>query len=410
MTEPKTARRTALVVIAVLLALLGIMATTWVGGKARDLEDRIEDLRAMRHEWVQLAGERLPVRGEGVPGNAWEDYREALNGIRDLKRIKVPSNDEPIPAPPPEVLALADGIRAGALRTSVRIQEPEDLENAVAYPSPTNVAFAAQWCVRFELQKGHPLRAVDRILDAVWFGSDLMRAGDYAANRRGLDILQRSLRCAAEILLADPAVAENRMLPALKRLHSSFPGIDGILMDLGIRNTDWVLKGDYSSRFRSSNPVLQWINDNLRKPVFLADVGGLLDDYERMRLPLDSPWPDLRQGWVAIRERPSLSSRLNIGEFWTHTLWTYSHQRRVLALLRLLMVGCGESELGRTDPFGDGSERIRFRRETERIVFWSVGQDGADDGGPAPDDAAGFVLSIDGKPSHDLTLVLPLHR
>ena len=71
----------------------------------------------MQQEWAQQTGERPPVRGEGVSGNAWEDYREALNLIRGLKRIKVPSNDEPIPPHPAEVVGLADGIRAGARRT-----------------------------------------------------------------------------------------------------------------------------------------------------------------------------------------------------------------------------------------------------------------------------------------------------
>ena len=104
---------------------------------------------------------------------------------------------------------------------------------------------------------------------------------------------------------------------------------------------------------------------------------------------------------VALKTLIDHESGRRLQRFWREgevIIPLFSH-RNVLATLRLLRAAAGD-ELG-VDPFGDGTTRLRQRREPTRLVLWSVGSDGIDDGGHAPVDARGFVQH------GDLILVVP---
>ena len=90
------------------------------------------------------------------------------------------------------------------------------------------------------------------------------------------------------------------------------------------------------------------------------------------------------------------TTRARLGSvFGFHDLWQprnnvfFSH-RRTVAKLRLLRVAAGEPIFGMTDPFGDGTEPLRERREGDRRILWSIYRNGSDDGGPLSWQGQGF--------------------
>jgi hypothetical protein len=265
-----------------------------------------------------------------------------------------------------------------------------------------NPARAAQWCARFELQEGRAMRALDRCLDAAWFGADLMRAGQKFQTDMGLVNLRESLVGAAEAMVAEPSLVAARMLPALQRLGGSFPALDGALMDRAIWSTRRVLQGEDTSSFGRR------MRFELRRPVYIQDIPQMLDDLQWQRTVATAPWPDVTPALDAIRARKNLSSWLGIRKFWRPEKHLIGNHRRVLAMVRLLLMACSEGRVTGEDPFGDRGTPLRSRREAGRLVLWSVGRDGVDDGGDVPDGLTGFVFRFDRKSLPDLILVLPL--
>jgi hypothetical protein len=105
------------------------------------------------------------------------------------------------------------------------------------------------------------------------------------------------------------------------------------------------------------------------------------------------------------KKQPVWSSILMLGGLVTvvaltgSTLWL---RRMVAALLNAKVLA--------VDPFGDGHTRLRHRREPHRLILWSVGRDGVDDGGPVDPDASGYGWRFEGKRPRDIVLMMLRNR
>ncbi len=152
------------------------------------------------------------------------------------------------------------------------------------------------------------------------------------------------------------------------------------------------------------------VNDlpiRVNQPIYILDMAGARDDFLRQRKTGDGCWPEIERELHAFRSRESVSSWFGIGSRVHDAGNVIRIHRRVVAMLRLLVAALHHARVVAADPFGDGHAPLRHRRETGRLVLWSVGQNGVDDGGCVPEDAGGYVWKVGGKKSRDIILVIP---
>ena len=150
------------------------------------------------------------------------------------------------------------------------------------------------------------------------------------------------------------------------------------------------------------------IRFRINQPFYLADLAQTLDGSRRQRRAADASWPDTQRAQKAFNSRDTWCARVGIPvPFANHDALIKRHFR-TLAMLRLLIAATHPTAVVEPDPFGDGTATLRERRESQRLVLWSVGPDGIDNGGETPERTLGYVQ---GKRNPDIVLVAPLwHR
>jgi hypothetical protein len=184
-------------------------------------------------------------------------------------------------------------------------------------------------------------------------------------------------------------------------------------MDYGIDRVHWALEGGYRTPGggRITDPVEQWMYDRSRQPFYIVDVADALLDLEWERSLLEDPWPDVLRVHEVIDSRSGSGALFNVEYRFESTRFD-TNRRGVLAMISLLRAAAGGGAFVETDPFCDGTARIQRRQQDERMVLWSVGPNGIDEGGEVPLGEIGFLP----RSSHpwfivrfgrDITLALP---
>lgn len=417
----RNTRRPAVLILVTLIGVLAVAAVSgllWIRGKAESLERRAAVLESELEDWVRRNGERPPVRGKGIAGEAWEEYRQALSWVAEEKskksgvlaktrhrldeRIRIGTQ---IPRPPGEIPIMAIRVRAGAKLTHVRIEFPK-------YSTPLDsviqgVADSVLWYAAALLDDGHAGEALEHIFDVAWYGADIMRTGYCIDSLRGLTIVHDALRLAAHALLEEPG-SRDALIAALEHLQENLPSVEAGILERAAWRARWVLAGD----FCRASGMTEWVHNRVRHPVFHLDVHDALDDFDLERRLLGAPWSKVRPAFDAFDRRSGYSDWIGIHKTWRVTKIDRAF-RAVVAMIRLLLAACEEGETGR-DPFGDGESMLRERREEGQRVLWSLGPDGTDNGGQAARGARGFrtILRMGARvdAGEDIVLVIPSSR
>lgn len=381
-----------LVLVVVSLLAFSLCVGTTVQQRASTLRDEIKSLEQEWRAWTATAAERPPVRGEGSDGNAWLDY-QAIELCYSEIPLMPAGRSVPIAEPSPRMLAALAHLRDGVQRRRVARPGPEDW-SVPAFEIRRAVVLAA----RYAAQGSRFGDAVDYGLDLAWFGADLLRTG--SGGRMYIDsacqIMATGLTAAAEQV-------GPRLRSALQRLDASWPRFDGALLGHMLWAAKWIDGEGAEPGLVQPGGLHFWV----RRPFYLRDVPALRSQLQRNRTAAAAPWPEALRVFAANPAAGAVSKWLELGTpVWYPQQDQIQLHRREQAMLRLLLFAVTPAQAP-IDPFGDGHATLRTRREADRLILWSVGPDGVDDGGRADPGGEGFPYLHDGKRAPDLVLVLP---
>ena len=145
---------------------------------------------------------RRPVlRGEALPGNAWDDYREGLASLPSWK-VLVPVTEfvnQSAKADRAKALGLVElhapalqALRRGASRShSDRNPDWENQKDLVS-SRPGHFTTLAAGRARFLAEGGHPREAMELLLDAAQYGEDCARNGSVMEGLIGIAALSNA--------------------------------------------------------------------------------------------------------------------------------------------------------------------------------------------------------------------------
>lgn len=361
------------VLSAIALALaLGVGAFfAWVRTAAERrweaLKSRIPALAAE----AKARDPRRPPLGEGVPGNAWDEYGREWKELRPsdaellqhlVFRGRAEDRDKAL-----DQLALHDGalerVAAGARRTEGAF--PRGSGRSPDFAQVRALTHLAILHARFRSPKGELAAVRERLLAGVQMGADLGRdssLGGYLASMRILELLFRELRDVPP----DPEIA-----PVLARLDGAWPDVADALLNTALDGVAALLRED--EEFTQLPRWNVW-RYGFSTRLMLADAGEAYLEIMRAAAEVSKlPWRDPRRDAFAPLDAESRNPRNPVLGYLLMSSQNPARQSRFrLAELRLLRRYHGETaEL--EDPFGGP------------LKDWSVGPNGADDGGRKDD-------------------------
>lgn len=342
---------------------------------------------------------RPPLRGSAIPGNAWAEYTPALTAARKLVRdnwalreyaSSTPSADGQKVVP---IVAAyrkeIDRLSRGARATDGLY--PRHWKEGFSAPIPdawecTYLTNLTACQARLLMVAGESRHAAELLLDTCQFARDLGFNGDPMAESLSLQIYGMALDQLRELVGSSPL--SHNDLAEIERelglLDDSFPKTEHSLLNEALAIGSTFLKMDQegqNSQF-GNVPLKQW-KYGFSPRLILADAFNIHAGYLSRFSKVDSmPWTDVAGIGANINldntQQTNPISRILTPQF----VYRIRAGRERRAQLRLLAVVVhyrrrGDIlELG--DPFGN---TLRTSRTGDRFKVWSVGSDGADDGG-----------------------------
>jgi hypothetical protein len=388
-------------ILAGLLALAGVLAASgalWIGSVAArrkgEMERRVAGL-------IAEARARDPVRpvlyGDAVPGNAWDDYDRALvlvHGATDafpdvdrfLARDPAVDRDRVDKALFSHGKAM-DALKSGAHRAQGAYPSTWESGSEVRRPVLTQsrflVMFAAAWA-RHLVETGKTREAVRLLLDAVQFSHDLSHNGfDFGYSSECYRIPLEELRhLVVKETLSREELAE--LEQGLERADAFFPSLAVCAKNAVLVQGVELLKNPAQRAFNPDIPPGKSWRYGFSDQIIQADA------LEWWCRAVDQADVDDRGSWAeALEARAALDREIRAGQnpllrfvprHSMDALWA----REIRAQIRLVRAAAGTRDL--EDPFG-----ARLIRSETRI--WSVGPDGADDGGDRGGEPGWFAPS-----------------
>jgi hypothetical protein len=350
------------------------------------LEARVAQLSA---ESLPANPQRRPLVGEPVPGNAWTDYQQALDGLgtstqsgrlyqlslrldEDARKGAESLKGEAL-ATLQEFSTSIDGLRRGARRATAEGPVPAlDLDTVYALASLVRNRALAILVTK-------PDEAKDTLLDLLQFGLDLDSAGD----GYGRSVCLKAVDGLHDLLGAIPRDRRPEVGRALERAEGALSlarvcrkGVKELGKDL-LQNP---VENTFVKCFR-----VEWLESAKKDWKYgfsirhvVVDAFGWLDRW----ISQIATWEDLPYAEAKSRaeeqEKESRSCPNRIAAAFALLGWSEARlgNRDLIARMRLLRTACGAR--GLKDPYGD---LLKSARDGEVDRFWSVGADGIDQGG-----------------------------
>ncbi len=366
--------------------------------------------------------DRPVLRGEALPGNAWENYDLALAEVRKITS-RAPISDlvnRNARADIPVVRkilethgAVIDQMRRGTRRAVGQV--PFEWERRGDEYRSQFTMILAQLAVcraRLDLQDGRARAASDLLLDLCQFARDLGHNSSHTSAMISMFIYWLAFEDLRDALrpgrLSPQDLREiDRELALIDRI---FPDVQASILndtaDVGrrfLRGELLIMKSDFSGlescpptwRYLWSGPLMAADTFEFQDRMALRDAGAeALSWGEEQRIMTESEAERGRsanpivQAWSKTRVAFSAST----------PSCTFRDGRARLRLLRIAtrFLACDEV-LDLDDPFGS---KLRHEAAGSRLKAWSVGADGRDDGGAGDwaRNAKDLVLEV-GPPS-----------
>lgn len=228
-------------IIAGLLAGLAVVAVFWMKAVAdRRRDDMARDIAAEVAKVRALPGGRAVLSGTAQPGNAWDDYDQALAecqktavGMRLDVILDPKGEDKPggALAQLPQFLPAIARLRSGTRRAESRKNYDWEKGAMMSTPSLTacnQVASFALLHARTLAKAGKPGEALDEILDVMQFGRDVASDGPVITYMIGMAHATLALQEAKGLFEAgalDPASC-GKLERALRTLSGEFPSFE----------------------------------------------------------------------------------------------------------------------------------------------------------------------------------------
>jgi len=378
-------------------------------------ERRWADMRSyceqVAREVLARDSKRAVLRGEAVPGNAWEDYEPAIQSIQ-YKNVSVAS--EYLSRHPKAdranaqtaVEQCATSLRAlhrGASRAESRRRADWQSPGNGSSPSPNFLAIMAACRARLLAEDGHTRDAVQVLLDAAQFGVDAGWNGDLMDGYMSTGILHTTQEEMKWLLSGRTLGREEclELVRALEHLDQSFPReADAYAVEPMSTGCNYLRQGSLRAIMDAtgmSDPISPTWRYGFSERLVIVDAFEQNRAWSRgSQEAAGKPWKEARQEYfdqldlrTALRN-PLLEKFYKIQQTLASSPPSPPRNpfRERLAQLRMLRAAAtfrfsGEAPVF-DDPYGD---KIRSSMTEKHLKLWSVGGDGVDDGGSGEWDA-----------------------
>lgn len=400
MERSRRVRKVLAVVLTVVL-LLGLIGWAWVrsveSSRWRRLELRVAELRLQGEERCRA---HPVLRGTAEPGNAWDDYVQALENVRTLpdaltiKRFAdrmEPIDRGRVEKTVEEFREAVERMRRGTRRAESRRMRFHDgqplfeLGAHVLLSDASKLTALAICRARLLWEGGKADEAAELLLDTARFGQDIVNDGSLLAQLEGFDLLYRVLLEMKELVCSRkaPASALAQIDRELEILDATCPSAALVVESQVELFGEMLLRNQMSELFGSPpGPELRdwrycWSRKLLMTSAFdLADSGlGILREAHLL-----SCGEEIAR-WNRYHETLTAGNPY-AGGFRSMTPLIHQARREHLTTLRLIRCAARYYATGELleleDPF---QSVIRHRVAPFHVTFWGVGRDGTNQAG-----------------------------
>lgn len=385
--EPKRRRRGWKILGVVLGAMLlcVVVLYVWASAVADRRFDRIRaELKATVDAKRAAVPSRPVLRGTAEPGNAMDDYKLASGEAVKLKTINklgdlVSRTAKADPEAGKEAVAAAGPmlahLRRGAGRAGARADYAWEQGTAMPIPGLLDYQRGINLVVlvaRARAEEGNPGEAAGVLLDGCQMGRDVGDDGLMIAEMIGSALLNLTLTEIRDLLAAGrfDAAAIRDLDAGLGVLDGSFPSHARSL------NNEALMMGTtfLAEAEKSGWGVARFFHTNAYEAISRSMA--------RAAKAQSLPWGESLREFAAIEEEAKSSWNPLVRMTVPSLLGNTRVHRERLAQLRLLRTALRFKATGELldldDPFGT---KLKTARSGDALKVWSVGRDGADDGG-----------------------------
>jgi hypothetical protein len=406
--RPRTWPRKVAFLLFLLLLLVALGISFWIRSvrerKWAELLSRVEELSS---SLPPPKVERLPLGRTLVPGNAWDDYDQAMpwkpgqpppiitGKINRVLFRRPEGNRSEVDALLAQYSASPDDLSQGARRREARLNLPEGLLRSDAFRAVrggANSQDLTSLCIaraRFLAEAGKTPESLDLLMDVCVFARDLSQTGlpsDFGWGMTGFQSafneLNHQLRT---VPLEVPHLLElDRRLQVLDEL---FPGpgreIEHDLLQLGLlfirEDLDDRPHHIINGKERSRRSWRSCFSSRLQAAAGFAFADGWVRRVQEARaLPWDQERPILDAAYRELRAYPDEIVGYNF-----YGVYGPQRTRQVRAALRVLRVAAHYRATGQVleldDPFGG---RIRTSEGDGTLMIWHRLSQGSGDWTP----------------------------
>ena len=326
-------------------------------------------LNEMKYEAAARRVPRSVLRGTPTPGNAWEQYDIAINGIANKA----------------ETAFILKHFSLGAQRSDGQ------LPHSLAEKDPHGRARSAYGAIIVDLavtqaqaavESGKPQDALDLVLDTLVFAKDISTNGDVFSTTHGLEIYS-SVFNGVRYLLQSRKLTSNQvaeLADKLKTVEKEFPDsettltnetmrIGFLLLESDEQGFDLVRRGEWRWAMSPRKTIAEAFRRRDEELQRIKAIDHM--DFESAQQELGR----IENESFAMRNTLVHESEINYGSF-------LFSRRKVLTHLRLLQAATTYLVSGQpntiADPFGD---KLFFRVDDKMLRIWSVGENTKNDSG-----------------------------
>jgi hypothetical protein len=347
---------------------------------------------------------RPVLRGEAVPGNAWEDYEKALASLPSWKVLapvtefveQRPKVDRAKALQLVELHVPAlEALRRGASRSHSDRKTNWEQQPDTVNTRPNHLATLAAGRARFLTEDGRPREAMELLLDAAQLGEDCARNGTVIDGLIGLSVLH-IVQDELKELLSNKALSREdcqELARELELLDGTFPReADAHALDPMSGGFDYLRRGSLRSILDAigmSDPISPTWRYGFSERLVIVDAfdqGRALS--RQSQEAAAKPWKEARRDSsdpIALRsalKNPLIEKLYHLQQLLSNSPQSGNAFREGRAKIRMLRAAAVFRISGDIpvfdDPYGD---KIHSSVTEKHLKLWSVGGDGVDDGG-----------------------------
>jgi hypothetical protein len=406
-------KRTILWLTAILMVAAGLLAVVFLPSNEARWEALRNRTTKLKRDAMTRKSPRTVLRGDPLPGNAWQEYNVALaapwpkdteNGsifYRFASGDKSADTDR-VRKMVAEQQPLLEHLRRGAQKSDG--QYPYDWDKGAEVPSLLRSRMLANLAMaqaKVLMEDGKSQTAANLLLDLTAFGRDLSTNGPLLAGLIGVAVYEISFEGLGRLIQSGQLTRDqlSDLATKLDAVEHDLPTVRSTLSNetLGTGTAILQLQAGDDRAWRERAKVGGW-----RFVVFPQET--MLDAFEQheafvQRFENINPanYSEARKQLGAISADVEASPNGVVRELTPSLLRIAEVHLEMLTQLRLVQAAARLRATGKmptiADPFG---KNLFFKEEGDKVKIWSVGMDGKNQEGAGKFDRSGadIVLEI----------------